>query len=120
MTTTDYLIEMKPVPTGTVLTPTEGTAFTERFVLPTLDACRRLLAEGRIIAGGPVLGTTTFSFILRAASPEEAEAVVTSLPFWPRTHTTLVPLGSFEQRAATVRQRLSTQPTRAPSTVAAS
>jgi hypothetical protein len=106
MTTVDYLIEMKPVPTGTVLSPAEGAAFTERFVLPTLEACERLVASGKIVAGGPLLGTTTFSFILRAESAQEAEAMVTSLPFWPRTQTSLVPLGSFEQRAAAVRQRL--------------
>jgi hypothetical protein len=105
-TTTDYLVEMKIAPTGTVLTPQEGAAFAERFLLPTLDACERLRAEGRIVAGGPVLGAMAFTFVVRGESVRQVDELVSGLPFWPRAQTTVVPLGSFELRAAAVRQRL--------------
>lgn len=106
LTTTDYLVEMKIAPTGTVLTPQEGAAFAERFVLPTLDACARLRAAGQIVAGGPVLGAMAFTFVVRVASARQVDEIVSGLPFWPRAQTTVVPLGSFEQRAEAVRQRL--------------
>jgi hypothetical protein len=106
MTTADYLIEMKIAPTGTILSPREGIAFTERYVLPTLDACRELTAAGTIVAGGPAIAAMTFTFVLRARSPEHVEEIVSGLPIWPRAQTTIVPLGTFEHRAANVRQRL--------------
>ena len=102
----DYLVEMKLAPAASVPTPNEGIAFTERFVLPTLDAFAKLAAAGRIRAGGPAAGTMNFAFIARAASPQEVEELVTSLPLWPRAQTTIVALGTFEGRAAAVRRRL--------------
>ena len=106
MTSTNYIVEMKLAPTGTIPTPQEGIAFTERFVLPTLSACEKLVASGKIVAGGPVLGTMGFTFIARAESPQQLEEIVNVLPIWPRSQTTVVPLGTFESRAAAVRQRL--------------
>lgn len=103
---TDYLVEMKLAPTGTIPTPAEGAAFTERFILPTLEACETLVATGRIVAGGPVLGVMAFSFVARADSAPQLEAWVTSLPLWPRAQTTVTPLGTFQHRAVAVRQRL--------------
>jgi hypothetical protein len=108
MTTSDYLVEMKLAPVANVPTPQEGVAFTERFVLPTLEAFERLVAEGHILAGGPLLAGMGFSFVIRAASPAQLEALVATLPLWPRAQTTVVPLASFGDRAATVRERLAT------------
>lgn len=34
--------------------------------------------------------------------------MIGSLPLWPRAQTRVVPLGSFTDRAATVRERLET------------
>ena len=106
MTPIDYLIEMKVAPTAAVLTPQEGIAFTERYVLPTLVACEQLVAAGKIVAGGTTLGAMGFAFIARAEFPQQLEDIVGSLPIWPRAQTTVMPLGTFEARAATVRQRL--------------
>lgn len=103
---TDYLFEMKTVPLAGVLSPAEAVAFTERLVLPTFDALAELARAGRIVAGGPIAGAMAFTFVLRAASPAEAEEIVTSLPLWPRTQSSIVPLGSFARRAGTVRTRL--------------
>lgn len=104
--TTDYLVEMKLAPTGTIPTPAEGIAFTERFILPTLDACEKLATTGRIVAGGPVVGVMTFAFVARSESAQQLEELVTSLPVWPRAQTTVTPLGTFHHRAEAIRQRL--------------
>lgn len=106
MSKNDYLVEMKVIPAANVPTPQEGVAFTERFVLPTLEACERLFAEGQILAGGPMLAGLGFSFIARVDSAQQLEELVSGLPIWPRSQTTVVPLGSFSARSNQVRQRL--------------
>jgi hypothetical protein len=102
----DYLIEMTFTPFASLLTPQEVVAFTERFALPTLDALQNLAAAGRILAGGTPLAAAGFSFIARVSSPEDLEEMVTGLPLWTRAQTRVVPLGTFESRAATIRNRL--------------
>lgn len=104
----DFLVEMKIAPASVVPTPQEGLAFTERFVLPTLEAFERLMAAGKIVAGGPQLGSMGFTFIARAESPQQLEEIVATLPLWPRAQTTVVPLASFSDRLTTVRHRLNT------------
>jgi hypothetical protein len=106
MTSHEYLVEMTFAPFATLPSPQEVVTFAERFALPTLEALEKLVAAGRILAGGPALAAVGFSFIARAASPEELEEMVTGLPLWPRAHTRIVPLGTFESRAATIRGRL--------------
>jgi hypothetical protein len=106
--TADYFVELKISPASVVPTPQAGIAFTERFVLPTLEACERLSAAGKILAGGPLLGAMGFTFIARAESAQQLEEIVATLPIWPRAQTTVVPLASFSDRLATVRNRLNT------------
>jgi hypothetical protein len=106
MTSHDYLVEMTFAPFASLPSPQEVVTFAERFALPTLEALERLAGAGRILAGGPALAAVGFSFIARASSPEELEEMVTGLPLWPRSQTRIVPLGTFESRAATIRSRL--------------
>ena len=106
--TADYFVELKITPPSVVPTPQEGIAFTERFVLPTLEACERLAASGKILAGGPLLGAMGFTLIARAEGAQQLEEIVATLPIWPRAQTTVVPLASFSDRLATVRHRLDT------------
>jgi hypothetical protein len=106
MITTDYLVDMTVAASSTILTPEEGVAFAERYVLPTLDTLEGLQASGRIVAGGPLAGAMRFTFIARAESSQELEDVLASLSIWSRAQTTVSPLGSFKSRAGRVRQRL--------------
>jgi hypothetical protein len=106
MTYHDYHIEMTFPPFASILTPEEAATFAEKSALPTLEALGKLSASGKILAGGSFLGATGFSFIIRAASPEDLEDMVTRLPLWPRSQTRVVPLGTFERRAAAIRERL--------------
>jgi hypothetical protein len=102
----DYFVEMRFAPFASLPTPQEAVAFTERLVLPTLETLAALRAAGKILAGGALLAATGFAFIVRVASPQELEEMVGGLPLWPRSQTSVIPLGSFEDRAATVRTRL--------------
>jgi hypothetical protein len=101
-----YLIEMKSAPVTTIVSREEAIAITERFVIPTLETCARLLEKGRIVAGGPVLGATTLTFVMDAEAPEAVETVLLGLPLWPRAQTTITPIGSFADRLVSVRERL--------------
>lgn len=102
----DYHVEMRFAPFASLPSPQEAVTFTERLVLPTLEALAGLRAAGKILAGGALLAATGFAFIVRVASPQELEEIVGGLPLWPRSHTSVTPLGTFEGRAATVRARL--------------
>jgi hypothetical protein len=106
VTSHDYLVEMTFAPFATLPTPQEAATFAQRFALPTLEALENLAAAGRIRAGGPLLAAPGFSFIARASSPGDLEEMVAGLPLWTRAQTRVVPLGTFEGRAATIRNRL--------------
>ena len=120
MTAHDYLVEMTFAPFGSLLSPQEVVRFSERFVLPTLDACQKLRDAGRIVAGGTALAAVGFTFIARADSPQELEDMVAGLPLWTRAQTRVVPLGTFESRATAVRQRLAQTKARTQEMAAAS
>jgi muconolactone delta-isomerase len=101
-----YLVQMKLANSSRPATPQEGIVFIEQVILPTLELCRKLEAEKRIIAGGPVSGSVALSLLVSAESAQEVDDLVTSLPVWPRMETTVTPLNSFEGRMQTVRARL--------------
>jgi len=122
MSSCEYLVEMTFTPFGSLLTADQLTTFTERFVLPTFDACEKLIRSGRIVAGGTALASIGFIFVARAESPQELEEMVSGLPLWSRAQTRIVPLGTFGMRAAAVRKRFSqlSQPAEAPAGAAVS
>lgn len=110
MNTQQYLVEMTFPPFATIPSPAEVRTFTERFVLPTLEACERLAASGRIVAGGTTLAAIGFTFVAQAESGEQLEQTIASLPLWARAQTRIVPLGTFASRAASIRARLAALP----------
>ena len=101
-----YRVQMKLASSSRPSTPQEGIAFIEQIILPTLELCKKLEAEKRIVAGGPVSGSVALSLLVNAESAQEVDDLVTSLPVWPRMETTVTPLNSFEGRMQTVRTRL--------------
>ncbi|HZZ57294.1 MAG TPA: muconolactone Delta-isomerase family protein, partial [Opitutaceae bacterium] len=106
METNDYLVEMTFEPLAALPSAQDIARFIERMALPTFAACEKLAAAGRIVAGGTILAAGGFIFIARTKSPAELEAMLASLPLWPRARTRVVPLGSFADRAEIVRRRL--------------
>lgn len=84
----------------------EGIVFIEQFILPTLERCKKLAAEKKIVAGGPLSGAIALSLIVSAESAQELDKVITSLPVWPLMETTVTPLSTFDVRMQAVRARL--------------
>ncbi len=101
-----YLVEMRLAEYGRPSSPQDGVTFIEQYVLPSLDICKKLEGERKILAGGPVGGSIGFAMIMEADSVQELDGLIESLPIWPRMKTTVVPLTSFDGRAAAVRPRL--------------
>jgi muconolactone delta-isomerase len=104
-----FLVEMDHVKSGPPLTPETGRKFIEEVIFPTIALATQLLAEKRILAGGPVLGRVALRLMVEADSLEEVDQILTSLPIWPYAETRVTPLISFDQRRAhaqAVRERL--------------
>jgi hypothetical protein len=104
-----FLAELDYVRSGPLPAPEAGIAFIEQFILPTLARAEQLVAEKRIVAGGPVLGRIALRLIVEADSLEEADRVISSLPLWAAAETRVTPLITFEERRShvqTLRERL--------------
>jgi muconolactone delta-isomerase len=100
----NYLVQLKLA--NRPANPQEGMVFVEQFILPTLEHCKKLEAERKIVAGGPLSGAIALSLVLRAESAQEVDSVITSLPVWPLMETTVTPLSTFDVRMQAVRSRL--------------
>ncbi len=100
----DYLVELKLAKRPA--TPEEGIVFIEQSILPTLELCKKLAAETKIVAGGPVSGAIAISLIVRADSVQALDDLISSLPVWPLMKTKVTPLNTFDGRILAVRERL--------------
>jgi hypothetical protein len=76
----------------------------EDVILPSFETLMRLEAENRILAGGVPLGERAFVFILEAASHEEVDRLVRSLPLWSRLTWDIRALQTFAGRVAHERE----------------
>lgn len=101
-----YLVQLKLADSGRPATPQAGLAFMEQFILPTLELCKKLESEKKILAGGPVSGAVALVLIVSAESIQELDELITGLPIWPRMETEVTPLTSFDGRMLSVRLRL--------------
>ena len=102
----NYLVQMKLVASGRPINAGDGPAFIEQYILPTLELCRKLESEKKILAGGPISGTIGIVLLVQAKSARELDDLLTSLPVWPRMETEVTALTTFADREATVRTML--------------
>ena len=102
----NYLVQMKLADSSRPTSPEEGISFIEQYVFPTLEICKKLQDEKKIVAGGPVSGAIALAMVIRADSIQELDELIGSLPIWPRMETTVIPLTSFDGRMAALRPRL--------------
>src|SRR5262245_43119455 len=93
-----FLVELDYVRTGPPPAPEAGLAFIERVILPTIARGEQLIAERKIVSGGPVIGRPALRLIVEAGSLEEADGVVSSIPLWAVAETRVTPLISFSDR----------------------
>jgi muconolactone delta-isomerase len=102
-----YLVDMKLAasgrPTGG---PQDGISFIEQYILPSLELCKKLEDEKKILAGGPASGAIRLVMIVSAESAQELDDLIEGLPIWPRMETTVTPLTSFNGRMIALRPRL--------------
>jgi hypothetical protein len=77
---TQYLVQMKIVPEGRPKSVEEGEVFFKEFIHPTLELCKKLQDEEKILAGGPISGTIGLALVVQADSAKELDDLVTSLP----------------------------------------
>ncbi|HEX9869161.1 MAG TPA: muconolactone Delta-isomerase family protein, partial [Candidatus Tectomicrobia bacterium] len=75
--------------------PEEAVEILEEVVLPTFDALMKLEARKKIVAGGLPVGDRAFVFIAEAASNEELDRLLRSLPAWGVLEWRVTPLQSF-------------------------
>jgi len=111
-----FLVELDHVKSGSLATPEAGRAFIEQVILPTLARAERLVAEKKILSGGPVVGRVALRLIMEADSSEQVDRLVTSLPIWPLAETRVTPLISFGERREHVKGLLESLTAAAPST----
>lgn len=107
-----YLVQMRLANPSRPTTTDEGLAFTEQYILPTLERCEGLQSHNKIIAGGPLSGAVALALIVDVDTVRELDEVITSLPVWPLMETTITPLTTFNDRrqaVLTIRKRLAAQ-----------
>jgi len=102
----DYLVQMKLANSSRPKSPEEGISFIERVIFPTLEACKKLEEEKKILAGGPVSGSIALALIVRTETIQELDELLQRLPIWPRMETTVIPLTSFDGRMVALRPSL--------------
>jgi muconolactone delta-isomerase len=101
-----YLVQLKLSNSARPTTQEDGIAFLEQYIFPTLELCKKLQEEKKILAGGPVSGTVALALIVNAESARELDDLITSLPVWPRMETEVTPLTSFDGRVQSLLPRL--------------
>src|SRR5215831_17056728 len=101
-----FLVELDHVKSGLPVSPEAGQDFIEQVILPTLARAEQLVADKKIVAGGPVLGRIALRFILEVDSPQEVDQLVSSLPIWPLAERKITPLVGFEDRRNSVQRFL--------------
>ena len=84
--------------------PEEMLQLLEDIVLPTFETLLRLEADHKILAGGVPVGDRGFMFIVEAASHEEVDRMLRSLPMWGLLKWDVIALQSFAGRAAHERE----------------
>ena len=97
-----FLVELDHVKSGQPITAEAGRTFIEQVILPTLARVEELVAEKKIVAGGPVLGRIALRFIVEADSPQQVDQLVSSLQIWPLAESRVTPLVAFADRRKSV------------------
>jgi len=82
----------------------EAIPLLENLVFPSFDLLMKLESEKKILGGGIPIGDRAFVFIIEAASNEELDATLQSLPAWGILQWDVTPLHSFAGRSSQERK----------------
>jgi muconolactone delta-isomerase len=84
--------------------PEEAKEVLQTIVLPSFDQLGKLEKSKKILAGGLPVGDRAFVFIAEAASNDELDHMLRSLPMWGALDWEVTPLQTFSGRAAIERE----------------
>ena len=84
--------------------PEEALEVLEKGILPTFDALMQLEEDEKILAGGLPIGDRALVFIAEAASNEELDRMLRSLPAWGVLKWEVSALQTFAGRAEQERE----------------
>ena len=101
-----YLVQLHLSSSSRPTSQKEGISLMEEYILHTLERCKKLQEEKKILAGGPTSGAIALALIVNAESAQELDELITSLPIWPRMETQVIPLTTFEARRRALLPRL--------------
>jgi muconolactone delta-isomerase len=93
-----FLVEIDHPKTGQWLNDAAARVFVDEVVIPTLQRAEALIAEGCILAGGPVAGSIALRFVAEVESSQHLDALVSSMPLWAVAYTRVTPLIEFSDR----------------------
>src|SRR6266852_5866777 len=93
-----FLIELDHVKSTATVTADAGRAFIEQIIFPTIARAEQLIAEKKMVSGGPVVGRIALRFIVEADSPADVDQMISSLPLWPVAETRVTPPVAFADR----------------------
>lgn len=111
-----YLVRLRLRDSASPMSPGSGIGFIEELILPTLERCKKLQEDKKILAGGPMSGAVALALIVSAGSAQELDDLITSLPVWPRMETEVIPLTTFDERRRSVLSKLEELKTQARET----
>jgi hypothetical protein len=84
--------------------PEEAVEVLEKGILPTFDALMQLEEDEKILAGGLPIGDRALVFIAEAASNEELDRMLRSIPAWGVLKWEVSALQTFAGRAEQERE----------------
>ena len=84
--------------------PEEALEVLEKGILPTFDALMQLEEDEKILAGGLPIGDRALVFIAEAASNEELDRMLRSIPAWGVLKWDVSALQTFAGRAEQERE----------------
>ena len=111
-----YLVQLRLRNSASPMSLSDGIEFIDELILPTLERCKKLQEDKKILAGGPMSGAVALALIVAAESAQELDDLVTSLPVWPRMETDVIPLTTFDERRQSVLSKLEELKTQASDT----
>jgi hypothetical protein len=104
-----FLVEMKLADTARPPFFAEipwGIEFIAGYVIPTLQKLEKMRADGKVLAGGPLGGNVSFTFIIEVANVLELDELMEGLPLWPRMVTVINPLTTWTDRITAISIKL--------------
>ena len=95
-----FLVTMEFVEPGPLFAPQQLGQMVAEMILPSFDLLAEWQTQGKVLAGGVLVGSRTASFVIEAATHDALDQLLEGMPWWGVMKTTVAPLQTFAQRAA--------------------